>query len=52
MVYGKSGFINVENLNRRLIAFRDKLAADPSLQGKGIESYEKIEVDYFIIYIR
>jgi hypothetical protein len=42
VVLGKSGFINVENLNKDLIAFRDKLAADPSLQGKGIGTYEKI----------
>ena len=42
VVSGKSGFINVENLNKDLIAFRDKLAADPSLQGKGIGTYEKI----------
>ena len=42
VVLGKSGFINVENLNKDLIDFRDKLVADPTLQGKGIGSYEKI----------
>ena len=34
--------VNVENLKEKLVVFRDKLVADPTLQGKGIESYEKI----------
>ena len=39
------GLVNAENLKEELVAFRDKLVADPTLQGKGIESYEKIRGD-------
>ena len=42
VVIGKSGFVNVENLKEDLTAFKDKLVSDPTLQGKGIGSYEKI----------
>ena len=35
--------VNVENLKKDLVVFRDKLLADPTLQGKGIAGYEKIQ---------
>ena len=33
----------VENLKKDLVAFRDKLLADPTLQGKGKAGYEQIQ---------
>ena len=40
----------LENLKEELVAFRDKLVADPTLQGKGIESYEKIRGNSLIFF--